>query len=294
MGNSSNNSSVYDYASSFTGGHLPKLVYVTRQNYDAQQLIRPMHRHEEIAEFLLVYEGSGHYNVENQFHEVKKGDVLLYNAGTLHEVATNKEEKIGTFCFGVTDLRLNGLPVNHLTDAKDGFVRHSNEYFAQMLSMSHLIYTTLNNENEYNQEICLHLTVALMLLMIHLPGNTLKGMRSEDFILVDRIKNFVDENFRDNINIDSIAKALHISPSYASHIFKAATGYSIKKYLSRRRIGEAETQLLSSNASVTEIAHMVGFNDSNYFNTVFSKTVGLTPRRYRVEYSAALRGTHTQ
>ena len=286
--------SIGNYESRFVDGKLPNLVYITQQKYDSKELIRPMHSHDNIAELLLVYEGSGNYNVDNEFHKVKKGDILLYNVGTLHEVTTDSDENIGTFCFGITNIHLKGLPVNHLTTKEDGFVRHSNEYFEEMLSMCHLIFTTLNLEKPFTREFCRHLTIAFMLISLGFSKKTSRSMGSEDYILVDRIKGYIDENFREDISISHIASSLNISASYASHIFKAATGYSIKKYLSRRRIGEAETQLLSSDATITEIAMMVGFNDSNYFNTVFSKTVGFTPRQYRKAYSETLRGIHTQ
>ena len=48
-----------------------------------------------------------------------------------------------------------------------------------------------------------------------------------------------------------------------------------------RRIGEAQTLLINTGYSATEIAFLVGYNDSNYFNTIFTKIVGMSPIKYR-------------
>ena len=286
--------SLSDYDSVFQNGRLPDLIYVTQQRHDSQELIRPMHGHENIAELLLVYEGSGSYNIDDEHYEIKKGDVLLYNAGSLHEVSTRSDQNIGTLCFGITNLSLPGLPENHLTSPDKGFVRYTNEHFEEIKTISNLIYACLNESENYEKELCRHLMISLIILSIRLPGSNTSVLSKKEYFLVKKIKQHIDTNFREDITVDSLAADLHISTSYASHLFKKATGYSIKKYLSRRRIGEAETQLLCSDASVTEIAMMVGFNDSNYFNTVFSKTVGYTPLQYRKAYHVELRGIHTQ
>ncbi len=63
------------------------------------------------------------------------------------------------------------------------------------------------------------------------------------------------------------------------------TGYSPMNYIIRRRIGEAQTLLITTKLSITEIAGMVGFSNPNNFNIQFQKQVGLSPREYRKTYT---------
>lgn len=51
------------------------------------------------------------------------------------------------------------------------------------------------------------------------------------------------------------------------------------QYLLRRRIGEAQTLLITTELSVTRIAEMVGYDSSSYFNLQFTKNVGMPPEQ---------------
>jgi len=56
------------------------------------------------------------------------------------------------------------------------------------------------------------------------------------------------------------------------------------QYIIRRRIGEAQNQLISTNLSIAEIAEKAGFTDTSYFDVMFRKKVGTSPRKYRRIY----------
>jgi YesN/AraC family two-component response regulator len=53
----------------------------------------------------------------------------------------------------------------------------------------------------------------------------------------------------------------------------------------RRRIGEAQSLLINTNYNVTMIAGIVGYDNPNYFTTLFSKIVGMSPKKYRQLWS---------
>ena len=72
-----------------------------------------------------------------------------------------------------------------------------------------------------------------------------------------------------------------VSPYHLAHVFKQYTGYTLKQYILRRRIGEAQDRLSYSSDSITQIAREVGFEDSAYFSRIFTKYVGMSPKFYR-------------
>ena len=86
------------------------------------------------------------------------------------------------------------------------------------------------------------------------------------------------------ITLQSMGEALHISPYYLSHVFKQMSGYSPVQYLLRRRIGEAQTLLITTDLSITRIAEMVGYDTPSYFNLQFTKNVGMPPNKFRQNY----------
>lgn len=70
------------------------------------------------------------------------------------------------------------------------------------------------------------------------------------------------------------------SESYISRRFKSTVGVSINEYINFIRVSKAVEILESKKMPITEIAINCGFNDSNYFSTVFKKLKGVTPYKY--------------
>ena len=56
---------------------------------------------------------------------------------------------------------------------------------------------------------------------------------------------------------------------------------SIGAYLTKVRIRNAQTLLRENNLKIYEVAQMVGYTNSYYFNRIFKKTTGQTPLEYR-------------
>ena len=99
--------------------------------------------------------------------------------------------------------------------------------------------------------------------------------------VVDRIKTIIKTQYMENISLLSISKALNYSPNYLGHHFIVNTGYTVSEYINNERIRKAKELLKNSNFKTYEIAFEIGYNDNNYFCTVFKKVTGLTPKEYR-------------
>jgi transcriptional regulator GlxA family with amidase domain len=53
------------------------------------------------------------------------------------------------------------------------------------------------------------------------------------------------------------------------------------EYLKKLRLQKAASMLLTTNASVTQIAFACGFNDSNYFSSLYHKEFGMSPTHFK-------------
>lgn len=98
--------------------------------------------------------------------------------------------------------------------------------------------------------------------------------------LEDAVK-YIYFNYNKELSLKQIAKKYNMSESYFSRKFKATTGFGFKEYLISVRLKEACNLLLTSDATITEIAYQCGFNDSNYFGDAFRKANGVSPYKYR-------------
>ncbi len=92
---------------------------------------------------------------------------------------------------------------------------------------------------------------------------------------------YIVENYNANIYIEDVCKIAMMSQTYFSYLFKQITGYTFVEYVNNLRIKKAMEMLKDFDTSITDICYTVGFNDAAYFNRVFRKETGLSPRRYR-------------
>lgn len=96
---------------------------------------------------------------------------------------------------------------------------------------------------------------------------------------VDEILSYINNNIGQTISIANLASRFFISESYICRIFKATTGTTINKYITARRISIAKS-LLAEGIGVTEVCEQCGFNDYSNFLKSFSKSVGISPKKY--------------
>ncbi len=92
---------------------------------------------------------------------------------------------------------------------------------------------------------------------------------------------YIRENFNENITLDDVAAIAGLSCKYFCKFFKDLTGTTPINYLMTYRIERAARKLLSSDASVTQIAYDCGFNDLSYFIKTFKAHKGVSPKEYR-------------
>ncbi|MEM9418402.1 MAG: AraC family transcriptional regulator [Planctomycetota bacterium] len=81
--------------------------------------------------------------------------------------------------------------------------------------------------------------------------------------------------------IEEMAELAHLSPSQLVRVFRKATGQTPMNYLIQLRIRQATRLLEDSDLNITQIAHQVGFTDSNYFARQFRRCMDATPTQYR-------------
>lgn len=102
-------------------------------------------------------------------------------------------------------------------------------------------------------------------------------------LLVEQIKHYVEENFRENITLDEIACYFKYSSNYIGRLFKKNEKIKISDYLNNVRVENICNLLQTTNISITQIANQSGYNDCQYFMKVFKAKMGTTPGKFRAE-----------
>ena len=129
---------------------------------------------------------------------------------------------------------------------------------------------------------------ALAGIVTHLLGLAYYYDRNESYLesntakMVSRAKMLVADRLT-GINPRVLADELCISYSSFRRIFKEYTGFSPAKYILNVKITQAKEMLTNTSTEIKEIAYTLGFDNSDYFFTVFRRLTGQTPMSYRAE-----------
>ena len=270
----------------FTGENNPRLLYVADIPPHASVHPRILHAHDDFVEIILIVSGQSEYLIHNRKQTIHAGDVLVYNAGVVHDEVSGPDTEIGSFCVAVGGLHMPGLRENALLPDDAGYIFSTGRDFEAIRSICSMMFRSLSAGEAMAEEFCHCLMHALLIKVLAVAEGCAVPPKQPDepHALGYLVKNYIDQHYTEPITLQSIGDALHFSPYYLSHIFKEMSGYSPGQYLLRRRIGEAQTLLISTDLPVARIAEMVGYETHSYFNLQFTKHVGMPPRRFRENY----------
>lgn len=99
--------------------------------------------------------------------------------------------------------------------------------------------------------------------------------------LVEQVIEYLEYHYAEEMNLNDIANEFFVAPNYLYKKFKEKKDMTVMQYLENIRMHKAEELLRNTNISVTAVAGMTGYNDSNYFARIFKKNYGLSPREFR-------------
>ncbi|MEU6086779.1 AraC family transcriptional regulator [Streptomyces sp. NPDC047085] len=101
---------------------------------------------------------------------------------------------------------------------------------------------------------------------------------------------YVEEHLADPLSVPDVARAVGISHTHLTRVFRAETGLTVVSYIRHRRLQRARHLLLSSTLSITAIAAAVGIADLQAFNKACRRELGASPRDVRAAAPAGLDG----
>lgn len=150
----------------------------------------------------------------------------------------------------------------------DHFIQKKDNVYLLNKVISHLIYLISENR-EYSIE--------------QLP------LTSKNYENYMKAILFIDQNYKEDIHLEDIAKNLSFSNSYASRLFKRYTGISFVKYLAMVRIRHSLEDLLAGKDSIDEIAFSCGMASSKAYSQAFKEIYGILPSVYRKQFQKNLK-----
>ena len=107
------------------------------------------------------------------------------------------------------------------------------------------------------------------------------AQRRRDLALLRRVRDRMDREYAQPLDVEALARGVHMSAGHLSRAFKAAYGESPYSYLMTRRIERAMALLRRGDLSVTDVCFEVGCQSLGTFSTRFTELVGMPPSEYK-------------
>jgi AraC-like DNA-binding protein len=104
-----------------------------------------------------------------------------------------------------------------------------------------------------------------------------------------RARDLADARYFEPLGVDDMAAVAHLSRAHFSREFRRAFGESPHAYLLTRRLERAAALLRTTDRSVADVCVSVGWESVGSFTTSFTRTYGLSPTAYRMEFPPAAR-----
>ncbi|MEC0183610.1 AraC family transcriptional regulator [Paenibacillus peoriae] len=252
-----------------------------------------LHWHEEL-QITLVTKGKLVIQVNGINHELETGQAILINKGVLHVtthlthngqyVSFNFPEKLLAFYADSAMEKNYVLPFTNsllLSLVIKGDVEWQSKVLDMLWDMKNRFDTQKNWGWEYEVSIK---TVQLWFTLI--SNISLSSEEAPKYLKLQQERlqlmlSFIHQNHPNNITLQEIADAAHLSVSECTRSFKRTIHMTPYDYLIKYRIKKGSELLVSTDYTITEIARRVGFNHVNHFIQSFKKHHHITPNNFR-------------
>ena len=246
-----------------------------------------MHIHD-CYELYYSISGGKQFLIDNKFYSIAPGDVFLinqYESHKLTQIDSMVHERIVLSIHPdfLKELSTSSTNLDYCFSERTAHFSHkislSKEHQKRFLYFINKITSAEGYAHDITER------AAFMELMVML--NMLSSANAEESTTpeykynhqVDDILSFINQNISQNITVAKLAEHFYLSESYICRIFKSATGTTINKYITARRISIAKS-LLNDGSTVMDAYEKSGFTDYSNFFKAFTKAVGVSPKKY--------------
>lgn len=250
--------------------------------YDYRDLPESYQQARRLQKYLVV-EGYGSCLNEADIQTRKSEDITI-DAAQLGKLILKKENE-GALGY-IEDLFINNVKTGVSIDSIYQMALRiamllqeiKKEYKLDNLSTLHDLPELL--ENVYRADDIFEIK-ALFISEVNEIIRYMHEENSQYTPVVRQILEEVQKNYREDMNLKTLAYKYHMNASYLGQIFQKEVGCSFTQYLSSKKIEIAKDLILNTNMKINDIAKEVGYPDTSYFYRKFKQHYGVAPASLR-------------
>lgn len=227
-------------------------------------------------------------------YNMQEGDILVIPPGELHELIAPDDGLRWILLFDYSLISgLKGITNIFAVLNQPRLItpRNANDTNEALRSLFDEITCEYNSDNTLKEIAIYALIIKMFVILGRKYMNTesifpdVKLNKQKEYIeKFNLIFDYINENYMEEISLDTIADVAGFSKFHFSRLFKQFTDISFYDYLNQRRVKEAEKLLLNPNLSITEVAMRSGFSSISTFNRVFKNFKECTPTEFKNLY----------
>ncbi|MBY0394132.1 MAG: helix-turn-helix domain-containing protein [Novosphingobium sp.] len=234
------------------------------------------HRHDHFVQVLLVEEGHASVTLDGETTELESPGRVIVPAAAVHGFRFRQGTRgfvltlstdFSTRAVGAGDPLLTML-------AQGGIAQLSAEAAARALWLAREM---LGLQQEWQQQDPLFLALAESLIRTIGRGDAGAGASVGDDQRLARFRQLVELHYRQHRDLDFYADALGLTRRTLSRLTAARLGCSPMDLIHRRLALEAQRLLRYTNATATQVAAELGFDDPSYFSRFYLRITGRRP-----------------
>lgn len=251
-----------------------------------QYINMPMAHAHTAYEIYYLKNGERKYFIGDKIFNLKKGDIIFVNAGTMHRATTLNSYVHERILIQIEPEYLKDTLFENTSDLFHNYYTHiyknNRAYFEELLSKIEREYSDLDamSVNLMRAYTCELLTF----LKRSIQHNKYVPSLSPDAADIQRCIDYMNAHLSEPLSLEKMSEISYLSNSAFSKKFKAETGINYCEYFTLLRISKAVQLLVSTDFSITRIAELCGFQSSSYFTFVFKKRKNISPLKYRMKY----------
>ncbi|MBO5745680.1 MAG: AraC family transcriptional regulator [Clostridia bacterium] len=226
-------------------------------------------------ELVCVTDGSISVAADNEIFELTAGQAILHNPMQFHNITVtgNSPTSVSVFTFSGENIPNIQNHVCEIPDISEIKALHELA-FKNYDIKSGLIIKDIKTEGIDYLVYIKRLELLLIKLATHcVKGQSNVSQKAKNYLF---IVNTMVEHIGERLSVSDLAALCNMSVINLQKSFSYYAGVGVMEYFNRQKMRYA-AELLRSGASVREAALSVGFQDQNYFSTVFKRITGHTP-----------------
>jgi AraC-like DNA-binding protein len=265
-----------DFAKFTTDFHYSFMEYKTKY-------VSPLHYHN-VYELYFLESGSREYIINGELYAVETGMLVLIPPGVLHETSGSPfSRKLMHFSRKGLERIFAPNVVADLLDLPECPIYIPNENIS-LSSIENVFHQARIYFTRGNVRACLSCVAYLLEGTRYMTSGQPKSSRDADK-LVDQIIDYVKENANRVENLNEIASTFFISKSHLCHLFKQQKGMTVYDFILKIKIENASKLLTTTKKKIKDISEECGFHSEYYFSRRFFMATGISPSKYRKEFS---------